>query len=74
MVFGERALEVGQMSLSDKMWDDSGKGDWQVNVKDVREAVKRLKEEFKKSFGLATEWVNEENNRILNEIFGEKLT
>ena len=30
------------MSLSDKMWDDSGKGDWMVNVSDVREFIVRL--------------------------------
>ena len=32
-----------ELNLSETMWDDSGKGDWQVNVDDVKEFIKLLK-------------------------------
>ncbi len=68
------------MSLSDKMWDETGKGDYLANTEDIKKAIKELKEVVipigniihpltKEQLFQLSNVVNDE----IDKIFGEKL-
>ena len=59
-------------TLSDKEFDDMGRGEGYYK-KDVKEAVRRLKEDMIRDFDITARIVNKWDDKI-DEIFGDKLT
>ena len=65
----------GTSTLSDKGWDESGKGDIIFQIKDVKEFIKELKKEIHERVFLVYGRENDVKtvNKIINQLAGKEL-